>query len=154
MSFFASIGHFFSKMFSWLTPENEAKAQKIVTQAMSLLDQAMPIVQIVANFTGNVELPIVINALHVIGITAEQILDGTNKLQSDRAKQLLAMQMLRDKLITFVAQGGKIDSVNGVVLSTIDDVLGLSPQQLESAVSAAYAVFKGVGGNAGVKESK
>ena len=146
MSWFSNIGRAigsgFKHIFSWFSPENEAKAQAIVVKILSMLDTAMPVVNLVEGLIPNPIIPAVVTALRDIGITAEQILGGMSALESQRAKQLLAMALLKNKLLELVASGGHIEMDGGVILKTVDDVLGLAPQQLEAAVSSANAVFK------------
>lgn len=126
--------------FQWIT---SGKAKPILTKILTLSDLAIPVIEQVANLQENSRIPTIAKALQTIGLTAEEVLDNTDKIFHDGARLALASEALRQHLIELVQAHGKVE-FEQFTFNSVEDILGLDSGQLRAAVQAGFALFSSI----------
>lgn len=136
---------FFNKAFGWIpklfSKRVAAKISNIAGKIADLAEHALPAVRMVAALTPTPADDLVIEALTRLGMTAAQVLDSSNELLHDAARQRLAAEILLMRLVRVVQAKGQVH-IGGLILDTVEDVLHLDKSTLLAAVQNAVVVWK------------
>jgi hypothetical protein len=140
-----SISGFFKKIFSpiinFFRGIDKKKAEQVINQISSLVDFALPVVELVSKLTPTPTDDLIIASLKSLGLSANQIINASSNIYHDGARLALATEALRLRLVELVATKGKVQ-IDDFVLRTASDVLKLDSSILRSAVQSAYSLFK------------
>lgn len=127
-------------LWDWLRRRG-GQARRVAERVAALSEWALPAVEMVARLTPNPTDDIVVAALKTLGYTARQILESSDDLFRDAARQRLAMEIMRRNIVAALASGKPI-RIGDITIRTIEDVLKIDKTHLLAAIHAILAVIR------------
>lgn len=140
-----SIGSFFKKIFSpiinFFRGIDKKKAETVIKQIGSLVDFALPAVELVSKLTPNTTDDQIVAALQNLDLSARLIIDAGSDIYKDGARLSLAAEVLKIRLKELVDKNGKVQ-IDDFVINSAADIARIDSSVLRSAAQSAYSLFK------------
>lgn len=128
------------RLWDWLRRRGE-QARRVADRVAALSQWALPAVEMVARLTPTPTDDIVIEALKTLGYTAKQILESSDDLFRDAARQRLAIEIIRRNIAQALTAGKPIQ-IGDITIRTIEDILKIDKTHMLAAIHAILAVIR------------